>query len=351
MPKPKVLIIFPMYKENDSSHYNYWYQLFSQASTQLELFLLFESGEASTIPGIVHQKTQQITTKPVNLLERFGWILWAVLNGYRKIYIHYSYYSVFLCWLLKPFFKLKVYVWDCEKYTQPPTNSVQIQALRKSDVLVTGSKVLFSAYHQFFGIPKERMAVVPNWVKEEQAVKPKKLSQKKTHILFVHHLSPRKGSLELPAILQTIVEKKPDVFFHIIGNGPDFAYVKKQTMLLKENIRFYKNLPHDQVVSLFKAVDYFIMPSRGEGFPRVILETMIYQVPFVSTNVGNVSELVSEEQQNYIVPPQNPQLFAQRLIELMNNNTSKLVEKNYQRAREYNLSKASQCFVALFTHD
>ena len=64
--KPKVVIIFPKFKQDDASHYPYWYKLFKQASQSLDLLILFESGDKSRGFGQVKTWQQKIQIKPFN---------------------------------------------------------------------------------------------------------------------------------------------------------------------------------------------------------------------------------------------------------------------------------------------
>jgi glycosyltransferase involved in cell wall biosynthesis len=66
-----------------------------------------------------------------------------------------------------------------------------------------------------------------------------------------------------------------------VGDGPDLEWLqlKIENLKLKIHVTFYSSLPHSQAMSLLQSCDYFIMPSRSEGFPRVILEAMLYKIP------------------------------------------------------------------------
>lgn len=57
------------------------------------------------------------------------------------------------------------------------------------------------------------------------------------------------------------------------------------------NIVVLKNLLRQEVILAFKVASLFVLPSREEVFPIVILESMGASLPWVSFDVGNISEL------------------------------------------------------------
>lgn len=349
MKKSKVLIIFPKYQADDATHYPYWYKVFQVASSGLDLAILFESGqEPIEIKGVSSAKIQRFQLKPINLIERFFLLLVYIFQGYNHIYIHYSLFSFILVWLLRPIFGLKLFLWDCELYEKLPTNKLLVWAIKQTDVLVTGSNIIGENYCQVFELGDKPIKIVANYV-EPLNVRPRKLDRSNQHILFVHHLSPRKGSRELPAIIDQVLNNQPNVIFHIVGDGPDFHWLQEQTKKHKKSVKFYGKKPPEFVASLMKACDIFIMPSKAEGFPRVILEAMTYGLPYVSFDVGNVSELGGRRQRECVVKPGDKKAFATKTIQLLNRiDRQKLIAQNKARVKKYNLERSSKEFVELF---
>jgi glycosyltransferase involved in cell wall biosynthesis len=361
MTPPKVCIIFPNLNPTTPTHYWYWQQLFEkiQKDKLLELKLIDET-------------TTSLFLRPLIILK-------SRLFGYKNYYIHYSFSALIISWLITRILGGTTYYWHCEKFHQfhiplmltPQGIWKKIWqdyifrlCLKLTDFLVTGHPDVAKSYTQVFQIPKEKIRIVPNYVTSISAPK-KKLSKDKTHILFVHHLSPRKGSHELPEIIKLTLEKIPQAHFHIIGSGPNKHWLHHQlskTNLAPEALamggnlqpttyNLYGSLPLKHVVSYLKAVDYLILPSRAEGFPRVILEAMLYKIPFVATNVGCIKQIVSPPQHQFLIPPKNPQQFATKLISLINlppKQKQALVKSNHHQALKYNQSRTLKSFLRLF---
>jgi glycosyltransferase involved in cell wall biosynthesis len=64
------------------------------------------------------------------------------------------------------------------------------------------------------------------------------------------------------------------------------------------------------ILEVLPALDVFVLPSRYEGLPTVIVEAMICGVPVVATSVNAVPDLVVPGSTGLLVPPGRPRLLA-----------------------------------------
>lgn len=58
----------------------------------------------------------------------------------------------------------------------------------------------------------------------------------------------------------------------------------------------------------YSVADLFIMPSRAENFPLVLLESMACGTPMVSFRVGGVTDLVRPGITGYLAEPEMPKV-------------------------------------------
>ncbi|MCZ0960019.1 glycosyltransferase family 4 protein [Paracoccus benzoatiresistens] len=72
---------------------------------------------------------------------------------------------------------------------------------------------------------------------------------------------------------------------------------------LQDRIRFLGELPWDQVVRHYQALDLFAAPARWEGFGLTPLEAMACGVPTVATRVGAYETLIRNGVTGSLVPP------------------------------------------------
>ncbi|MGL6212063.1 MAG: glycosyltransferase family 4 protein [Paracoccaceae bacterium] len=81
---------------------------------------------------------------------------------------------------------------------------------------------------------------------------------------------------------------------------------------LSDRVRFLGELPWDQVVRHYQALDLFCAPARWEGFGLTPLEAMACGVPVVAADVGAFDQLIVPEA-GTIVPPADQAALTEAL--------------------------------------
>lgn len=96
---------------------------------------------------------------------------------------------------------------------------------------------------------------------------------------------------------------------YLIGDGPERATLEGLTRALglAERVRFLGSMPG--AGRWLAAFDVFVLSSRSEGTPMVLLEAMLAGVPIVATEVGGVPDVVGNGA-GEIVPAEDPAALA-----------------------------------------
>lgn len=140
----------------------------------------------------------------------------------------------------------------------------------------------------------------------------------------ISELVPNKGlSYALKAC--EILRRSDERFvFLILGSG---ELQQSLTALiaergLTEHVRLLGYVAHAS--KLLKAFDIFTLTSRKEGLPYVLLEAGYAALPVAATNIPGINDIVKDGESGALCPPNDPELFAHSLSELLEHETLRL---------------------------
>jgi len=135
----------------------------------------------------------------------------------------------------------------------------------------------------------------------KENVKNRQYAQSKKYC-FVGGLNENKGILLL---LQALEKIESDLFseLHIVGDGPLMELVRSKTLELNHKIVLHGALTRKQVFAVYKECHFIILPSKSEGFPKVIGEAMNFGcIPIVS-NISCINQYVVDETNGFLIEP------------------------------------------------
>lgn len=103
----------------------------------------------------------------------------------------------------------------------------------------------------------------------------------------------------------------------VVGDGPARAELEARAEALGLRAPVLRFLgQREDVPGLLRRSHLFVLPSRHEGFPNVILEAMAARLPVVSTAAGDAGVVVREGETGFVVPFDDPAALADRMREL-----------------------------------
>ena len=183
---------------------------------------------------------------------------------------------------------------------------------KNADALVANSQGLKERAQHFY--TKKDFHIICSGVNADMFYPGEKERTEEFRLLFVSRLIEGKGLQFIIPKLQKIQEcagKK--VRLVIVGNGP---YRGALENVVKECgaekfVRFEGQKDKNEVLRYYQNADVFILPSKQEGMPNVVLEAMACGLPIVMTPCEGSAELIGNN--GYAVPVEE---FADRLIDL-----------------------------------
>lgn len=165
---------------------------------------------------------------------------------------------------------------------------------------------------------------------------------------FVGRIMPEKGLDELLEAFSILKKSTrfPDLKLKIFGeelydakrkgNYTSQLKDKVKTLGLEDSISFCGHVFPQQ--SIYEQIDLLILPSYQEAFPMVILEAAASGVPVIASDVGGVSEFITECETGFMVPPKNVAKLVEKIEFVLKNtditakcaiNARKLVEEKF----------------------
>jgi glycosyltransferase involved in cell wall biosynthesis len=173
-------------------------------------------------------------------------------------------------------------------------------------------------------VPAKRIRVVHNGVPAPAYASPderiRELMRRGPVICTLGLLRAGKGVETLIDAAPAVLAEHPAVQFAVWGEGSE-----REALLRRADERGVAAAVHflgvtDAPLSAMQGAIVFVMPSWKESFPYVVLEAMSVGLPIVSTDVGGVSEAITDRENGLLVAPNDADALA-RAIGLMVGNS------------------------------
>lgn len=135
------------------------------------------------------------------------------------------------------------------------------------------------------------------------------------NVLFLGRLGKRKGTYDLLDAIPKILEKVPDAKFFLGGDG-DIEKCKKicSNKGIVENVSFLGWVSEIDREKYFKLCSTYILPSYNEGMPMSVLEAMSWECSVITTPVGGIPQVISNEINGVLINPGNAYEIAGAIV-------------------------------------
>ena len=170
-------------------------------------------------------------------------------------------------------------------------------------------------------------------------------------VISAGRLECQKNFPMLVRAFSDFAKDKNDVVLHIYGEGNDKDMLQDLIDKLGCGEKIKLMGRSNDLVSVYKEANLFILSSNYEGMPNALLEAMAIGLPCISTDcpTGPSEMIVSGE--NGLLVPVNDAEKLREAIEFMYNNRDKAEEMG-QRAREhvaenYRIEKIADRFLEI----
>lgn len=378
----KLCYVLPQYYKNSSENFFHIHNFLSELGKQVELYVVVE--HCDTTPKINNVKKIFILDDGSNSISSFGRLV-RLVNIYFEMYkkgvtvffARASLTGVLPLVIANRFFNLNrtsIIFWSCGQDVVPLSFSPSKKNIKRLvskllawfvfrgvNYLATGPELMADYYHQHYKIPQHKILTLYNDISmerfypllaQEKAIsKEVILDTDKKVMLFVHTFNECRGADLLPLIAKNIKDKKLNVVIVAIGRPGDYS--DKLTQEIKaNNLQDYLlnlgKVPNKDIAKYYQTADLFLMPSRGEGFPRVLLESMACGCPALSFEVGGVADILPVDAiKELLIPLDNENKFVEQSIKLISDQhlLEELSKYSYQKVKQYSTDHIVDMYV------
>jgi glycosyltransferase involved in cell wall biosynthesis len=129
-------------------------------------------------------------------------------------------------------------------------------------------------------------------------------------------VAPRKGSDTFVSAARTVLADRDDIEFRMVGS-PDDPLVRAwgEQVIAEAKSLGIVHMPRADVLAEIRSWDLFVLPSRGDPCPLVMLEAMASGIPVVGARSGGITEQVTPEC-GLLVDPESPSQLAEAIEEI-----------------------------------
>ncbi len=191
---------------------------------------------------------------------------------------------------------------------------VNVDVYRSARLIVPWSHWTKGSLMDDYGVPEEKIVVIPPGVDVERwAPPPAELRGKHPlpGILFVGGDFERKGGSLLLDWFLTRGRGRCEL--HLVTRTPP-ARAEEMPGL---HVYTHLNANDPQLMQLYAESEMFVLPTLADCFGVALIEAMATGLPVVTTSVGGIPDIIEEGQQGFLIQPNDADALAGRMEQLL----------------------------------
>ena len=227
--------------------------------------------------------------------------------------------------------------------------------------VITVSEYSAKDIQELYGLPKERITVIPNGVsrdfmpdREEQRfgeVRSQYNIPSGPYILFLGGADPRKNHITL---FQAYAQKEALRYSHalvIVGNPVHrlgTIMESARSLGISDRVLCAGTVARDDLRVLYSHADLFVFPSRYEGFGFPVLEAMACGTPVITSKTTSLPEVAGDAA--LLVNPDDPEEIAEGIVRVLEDPMfrEQLRSKGFERARQFTWERTARDTLAVY---
>ncbi|MFE3871868.1 glycosyltransferase [Flavobacterium sp. ZS1P70] len=251
---------------------------------------------------------------------------YVLLHKVTLVHAHST--SFFLAFLLKLLCTSIKIIWhdhygDSEFLNKRPLLTLRLIAPFFSGIIAVNQKLkVWAQENLLFG----NAIYLPNFPSEEKNITEHTVLEGSTgkRIVSLANLRVQKDHFLLLEVAKKLKVSHAEWTFHLVGKDFEDAYSRQIKSFivgnnLEKNVFLYGT--KQDVKNILDQSTIAILTSQSEGLPMAILEYGLHKKPAVVTNVGEISSVIQNGKNGFIILANQEQLFYEALVTLIKNDT------------------------------
>ena len=202
------------------------------------------------------------------------------------------------------------------------------RALQNATALLSVSQYTADLTKELFSLERD-FTIIPNCIDINKFSTESVTKVEENTILYFGTLIRKKGLLELPLIFNEVYKKNNKAKLILIGrdasdiiSGNHSTWAMMQSLFdatALKNVNYVGSVAYDQIKAHVSSASVCVFPTFAEALPVSWIEAMSLKKAIVASDIGWAAEIIEDSVEGFLVHPKNHNLFAHRILELLDN--------------------------------
>jgi L-malate glycosyltransferase len=263
----------------------------------------------------------------------------------KKPPVIYRNISVVSTWVGKSFFKKTFYQ----------------QLFARVDFVTSVGHESIKDLQNFFGYPEKRTRVIRRGIPmhkmdrseaRENLLRKLKLPSSVSIIMHAGNYSKEKNHEFLLSIFSILKQRDTDIKLVLLGDGNLYQHITRKIREKDLADTVIQVGLQPDIASYLAAADLFVLCSKVEGVPGVILEAGVQGVPSISSDVGGVREVIRDDETGVVMNDFNAMQYANTITGLLSDRQKLIAMGKLARefvVENFNSEKNATLFIQLYS--
>lgn len=170
-------------------------------------------------------------------------------------------------------------------------------------------------------------------------------------LLWVRSFSKIYNPLLAIQILKTLIDENIGAELCMVGpdNDGSLEAAKQEVKQLNLDVTFTGKLEKEAWISLSKNHNIFINTTNFDNMPVSVIEAMALGLPVISTSVGGVPYLITNNDNGILVAPNNVEAFVNAIKKIKNQpeNTNNIISSARKKAEQFDWNTVKNQWIKL----